>query len=86
MLFMYVHTHSLETCLVGEPELAKAMTDRMKEEAQNAGVKLVGPYMASQEHTVFAVLEGDDYDGIQRVVAPMAALGAAHLIAVSPVA
>jgi hypothetical protein len=86
MLFMYMHTHAPEKCLVDEPDVAREVMSQLRKEAEKARVKMVGPYMANEDHTVFAVFDGDDYAAIQKVITPMATWGAARLIPISPVA
>ncbi len=86
MLFMYMHTHPMEKCTLGEPEVAREIVDQMQREAMRSRVKLVGPYLTNQEHTVMAVVEGDDYEAIRRVMSPAEIWGQVELTPLSPVA
>ena len=58
---MHVDTHSPEKGLQDEPEVTKYLMTRVREEAEKANVRIVGPYLAHQDHTIFAVVEGYDY-------------------------
>ncbi len=85
MLFIYIHTHPLEKCLIDKAEEARQMFTQVLKSAQQASVKIVGVYMAPQEHTTFAILEGNDFAAMSRAVHPMTAWGTARLIPVVPV-
>ena len=54
----------------------------MQEEAQKAGVKLLGSYVAAHEHTVYSIIEADDIQKLERVLVPMTLWGNARLIPV----
>lgn len=61
MHFMHVDTHSPEKGLLDEPKVTKQLMARVKQGAEKANVRIVGPCLARQDYTIFAVVEGYDY-------------------------
>ena len=82
MLFVYIHTHPLEKCLADKPEETRQMLLNAQQASAQAGVKLLGIYGAPQEHTMFAILEADDFAAASRAMIPMITWGTARLIPV----
>ena len=60
MLFMCVHTHPVERCLAHKPAELDTMGAEIRRLAQETGVKILKVYWAPTEHTLFALIEGDD--------------------------
>ncbi len=83
MLFMYIHTHSVETCLADKPQEMTKIRSKVQEEAKKAGVKTIGSYVAAHEHTIFLILETDDVGALERALIPMTAWGNARLIPIT---
>ena len=83
MLFMYVHTHSVEKCVHDKPEEAKKMLAHMQEAYKKAGIKMLATYMAPHEHTLFMVLEANDYSALDKANEPLTVWGTARLIPVT---
>jgi uncharacterized protein with GYD domain len=83
MLFMYIHTHPVEKCLVEKPEEIAKMQSRIQEGTKKAGVKTIGTYVAAHEHTIFVIFEADDVSALERALVPMTAWGTARLIPVT---
>jgi hypothetical protein len=71
MLFMAILKHSPENCFA-RPENVEAVEEirrrfsRLDEFEKEAGVKLLGAYLNSNEHTFYFVLESDDYSSVSR--------------------
>ncbi len=82
MLFIYIHTHSPEQCMLDKPQEAAKRNSAMQEEAQKAGVKFLGTYVAAHEHTIYGVVEADDIQKLEKVLAPLTIWGNARLIPV----
>ncbi len=82
MLFMYIHTHSSEQCMLDKPEEGAKRASAIQEEAKKAGVKFLGTYVAAHEHTVYSIIEADDLQKLERVLVPMTLWGNARLIPV----
>ena len=82
MLFMHIHTHSSEQCMLDKPQEAAKRVSVMQEEAQKAGVKLLGSYVAAHEHKVYSIIEADDIQKLEKVLVPMTLWGNARLIPV----
>jgi uncharacterized protein with GYD domain len=83
MLFMYIHTHSADKCLVDKPQEVSKIVTRVREESKKAGIKMLGSYVAAHEHTIFSVIEADDLSALERALAPMTMWGDARLIPVT---
>ena len=82
MLFMYIHIHPLEKCVIEKPEEAKKMLAKAQEAAKKAGVKIVGGYMAPHEHTMYMIFDAPDMVTLEKLLIPMTAWGDAQLIPV----
>ncbi len=82
MLFMHIHTHSCEQCMLDKPEEGAKRASTMQAEAQKAGVKVLGTYVAAHEHTIYSIVEADDIQKLERVLVPMTLRGNARLIPV----
>ncbi len=83
MLFMYIHTHPVEKCLMNKPEERNALFAQVQQQVKEAGVKVLSMYSAPNEHTFFAVIEADDVAAIQKAVSPLTPWGSARLIPVT---
>ena len=82
MLFMYIHTHPLEKCIIEKPEETKKMFTQAQAASQKAGIKILGGYMAPHEHTAFMIFDAPDIVALEKVLVPMTAWGDAQLIPV----
>lgn len=80
MLFMYIHTHPVEKCLADKPQETAKIMFSVREEANKAGVKFLGTYVAAHEHTIYAICEVDDILKLEQVLRPMTLWGNARLI------
>jgi uncharacterized protein with GYD domain len=80
MLFIYIHTHPVEKCLADKPQETAKIMSSIREEANKAGVKLIGTYVAAHEHTIYAICEADDTLKLELVLRPMTLWGNARLI------
>jgi uncharacterized protein with GYD domain len=83
MLFMYIHTHSVEKCIADKPQEVGKLLSKLGEEAKKAGVKIIGNYVAAHEHTVYAICEADDVVKLERALLPMTIWGDARLIPIT---
>lgn len=45
MLFMYIHTHSVEKCTVNKPEENAKMFSKAEQDIKKAGGKIIGAYV-----------------------------------------
>jgi hypothetical protein len=79
MLFMYIHTHSVENCTVDKPEESMKVLSQIQAEAKKANIKITG-YGAPHEHTMYAIIEANDIAALERVLIPMTKWGEASLI------
>jgi hypothetical protein len=84
MHFMYIHNHSVEKCLIDQPQETQKMLVKMREEAQKANVKITG-FVAAHEHTIYAIIEADDLVALEKVLAPLTKWGDSSLIPVVPI-
>ena len=73
MLFLVVHTHIPESCPVENPIAVEKLID--KDHIQKSGLKVLGNYISAPEHTLFFVLEADDYSQVVRYLRPMMTIG-----------
>lgn len=64
MLFHITQVHSPETCPLGEGG-SDSLFDNTVE-----GVKLIGRYGANAEHTLFFIVETDDWQALHRFLLP----------------
>ncbi len=64
MLFHITQIHSPETCPLGEGG-SNSLFDPNVE-----GVKLIGRYGANAEHTLFYIVEAEDWQALQRFLLP----------------
>jgi hypothetical protein len=83
MLFMYVHTHLVEQCLIDQPQEMLKQMGQMQAEAQKANIKITA-YSAPHEHTIYSIIEADDLAVLERVLVPMTKWGDANLIPIIP--
>ncbi len=84
MLFVAIHTHTPELCPADSPEKIKKTVDIVASEkhAKKTGVKVLGSYSAPPDHTLFFVLEANDYDCVIDFFRPLMKLGTARIIPV----
>jgi hypothetical protein len=82
MILMYIHTHSAERCLGDKPKEALDMMARLRQGCQEAGIKILGSYMAPHEHTDYTIFETDNLPALERVLQPKTLWGTARLIPV----
>jgi hypothetical protein len=57
MLYMWIHTHSPERCLVTQPAKGREMMGGLFQAFEKAGVKVLGTYMAPPTHKSFMIVE-----------------------------
>ncbi len=84
MLFMYIHTHSPEKCVIDKPEQTAKMFADAQATAQKAGFKIVASYTAPHQHTMFVVIDANDIVALEKALVPMTLWGDAELIPVAP--
>ena len=80
MLFMAIHEHRPESCPLVDLSPILQLVD--EEHIRESGVRVVAAYTAPPEHTLFFVLEADDYSQIVRFFRPMMTIGAPRIIPV----
>jgi uncharacterized protein with GYD domain len=83
MLFIYIHTHPVEKCLLDKVEERNALFAQVRQQVKESGVKVIGMYSAPNEHTFFMVIEADDIAAIHQAVSPLTPWGVARLIPVT---
>ncbi len=79
MLFLIIQTHTPETCPIdtGGREV-------LHEKPENVpGLKIVAGYGAYTEHTLYYVVEADDYDTVEKFLEPGFKLSKATITPVS---
>ena len=64
MLFHITQTHTPQTCPLGEGG-SNSLFD-----ADEPGVRLVGRYGANSEHTMFYVVDAEDWQALHRFLLP----------------
>ena len=79
MLFMYIHTHTVENCMIDKPQETKKMMTQMRAEAEKAGIKMTG-YVAPYEHSIYSIMEANDIVALEKLLAPMTKWGDSSLI------
>ena len=84
MLFMYIHTHSAESCKFGKVEEVRKMASELAQAIAKAGVKPVATYTAVQEHTIYNIFEANDMTALQSILgfAPSILWGTGRLVPV----
>jgi hypothetical protein len=66
MLFLITQTHTPETCPIGA-----GGREVLHEKPENVpGLKIVAGYGAYTEHTLYYVVEADDYDTVEKFLEP----------------
>ncbi len=80
MLFVAIHTHTPESCPLVDVQPIMQLADG--EHIKKSGVKVLSGYAAPPEHTMFFVLEADDYSQIVRFFQPMMTIGVPRIIPV----
>jgi uncharacterized protein with GYD domain len=83
MLFMYIHTHTVENCMAGKPQELEKITNEVLDAFKKAGIKVLGAYSAPHEHTGFRIIEANDMAVLQRALLPMTKWGTARLVPVT---
>jgi hypothetical protein len=82
MLFVVTHTHDAENCPADNPG---PMYDLMEEDhIKESGVTVVSSYAAPPEHTLFFVIEADDYSQVVRYFRPLMTIGNQRIVPVQP--
>jgi hypothetical protein len=84
MLFIAIHTHTPESCPLVDVQPILQLAD--EEHIKRTGVRVLGSYSAPPEHTLFFVLEADDYSQIVRYFQPMMMIGTPRIIPVQTIA
>jgi hypothetical protein len=85
MLFMYIHTHTVDKCLADKPDQIRKMYSQFQEASAKAGVKPVGFYTAAHEHTIYGIFEANDIAAVEKLLTPMTVWGNARLIPITTV-
>jgi hypothetical protein len=78
MLFVITHEHAPELCPADDPTQVHKLTD--ENHIKESGVKVVGSYIASLEHTMYFVLEADDYGQVVRYLRPIMKIGTPDVV------
>jgi hypothetical protein len=80
MLFVAIHQHAPELCPADNPAPVHQLADQ--EHIRAAGVKVLGSYIAPPEHTLYFLLEADDYAQVVRYFRPMMKIGTPRIVPV----
>jgi len=85
MLFVATHVHTPELCPSNNPELVKKTVSVVasKAHAEKSGVKVLGSYIAPEEHVLFFIIESSDYTKIVDFFRPIMKMGTLKLTPVS---
>ncbi|MFC1995599.1 DUF3303 family protein [Chloroflexota bacterium] len=83
MLFMYIHTHAVEKCLVDKLEEASKIVGQVQDATKRAGIKMIGPYIAAHEHTSFTIFDTDDLATLEHALVPLTIWGSGRMIPVT---
>ena len=84
MLFIATHEHTPELCPADDPAPVHQMAN--ENHIRESGVKVLGSYIAPPEHTLFFVLEADDYAQVVRYFRPMMKIGVPQITPVQTLA
>ena len=84
MLFVAIHEHRAESCPADNPAPVNQLAD--DKHIKDAGVKVLASYIAPPEHTIFVVLEADDYASVVRYFRPMLLIGTPRIVPVQTLA
>ena len=80
MLFVVTHEHTPELCPSEDPAPVHKLAD--ENHIKESGVKVLGAYVAPPEHTIYLVLEADDYSQVVRYLRPMMKIGTPDIVPV----
>ena len=80
MLFVAVHEHSPELCPADAPAPVHQLAN--EKHIKESGVKVLGSYIAPPEHTLFFILEANDYAQVVRYLQPMMKIGTPDIVPV----
>lgn len=64
MIFHITQVHTPETCPLGQGGSNSLFNPKVK------GVKVIGRYGANSEHTLFYIVEADDWNALQQFLLP----------------
>jgi len=66
MLFLITQTHTAETCPIDA-----GGSEALHEKPENVpGLKIVAAYGAYTDHTLYYIVEADDYDAVEKFLLP----------------
>ena len=82
MLFLCIHTHTIDKCLAGKPEESKKVRSDLIASFKKEGIKVIAYYSAPNEHSGFYVLDANDSRALQRAIMPLTIWGTSRLIPV----
>jgi hypothetical protein len=82
MLFLCIHTHTVDRCLAGKPEEGKKVRSDLIANFKKEGIKVLGYYSAPNEHAGYYVFDADDIRVLQRAIMPLTLWGTSRLIPV----
>ncbi len=80
MLFMYIHTHTLDKCIADKPEQTEKFLAEVRASEKRGVIKLIGLWAAPHEHTNYCVFEATDLAATEKALLPMTLWGNARLI------
>lgn len=83
MLFVVTHEHSAETCPAGNPTMVVQTID--EKHISESGVKVLGAYVAPSEHTLYYIIEADEYSQVVRYLRPLLPIGTADIVPVQTI-
>ena len=83
MLFVITHEHDGSECPVDDPASPVKRVSSEKH-AQTTGVRVVGRYISPPEHTLYFIIEADNYDKVIEFFRPMMHLGVHRINPVVP--
>jgi len=80
MLFFATHTHTAESCSVGDPVPVHLLAN--EEHARESGVKVLGSYISPPEHVFYFALEAQEYSSVVKFFRPLMKIGPTRIIPV----
>ncbi len=77
MLFVVTHVHTPELCPSGDPKAVERTVGVVASDdhAKKTGVRVLGRYIAPPEHTLFFVIESDNYGKVVDFFTPLMKMG-----------
>ncbi len=78
MLIHITHRHDVDHCAYDHPDRAKRYKEVLGHDG-SSGAKVVGSWVDAPAHTVFLLVEAQDVEAVEALMAPIMELGTAEV-------